>query len=276
MSWLPKQIASWATSGNLRANVVAAVLLLLAQQTFSQVHSNKPIQDDEEAVARALAFTGFDRSCTFRKAPAAVIAQLDLSDTVFSFSYSDTLLGVSTWTIRFDSVAPLLASGSQVATEHMEPIARDFTVVIDASSGKLIEVRSVLAPQFAKDSSSFARLRRQISEDSSSRTGVSLGLPELSLLDVLTTEVGRSICYHCPEIMIYLGVRATDGDSNSATYWQINQLYIGQASAIGGEIPEGPYVICRREEISAQTGVPIRLSELWAVVDSQVAIGEEY
>ena len=184
----------------------------------------------DAAVARALAYTGFDRSSSFSRETVNISTHMvTFKDSMVPYEY-DWETGREAWLITFEDIILDFPDERLRTTEY----ARDFDVIIDAETGQLLRVISPCKDQRTSDFLS------EVPENSVyPNIGVKVSLPgrlpNTSLNNVLHTnpevlgteyttsaaEAKQIVAYYLNYAWIGHGPRVTLVEGEPRDYWMI-------------------------------------------------------
>ena len=129
-------------------------------------HTGNRLTTADAAIARALAYTGFDQSPSFsRETTKASASLITFRDSVVPYEY-DWEAGRAAWSITFEGVILNFPNEELRSQEY----ARDFDVIIDAETGQLLKVISPVRPEkwgvdtdpWARQTESWGRLNPNV------------------------------------------------------------------------------------------------------------------
>ncbi len=146
--------------------------------------SGNAIKTAEEAVDRALEYTGFDKSKSYSREPAVQIARLIKAiDTTTPF-LSDYINGRPVWVIEFENI---YFDYDGISPKVKNRRFKDFKINIDAETGFLFKIIGSIKNDtiFPEPAASIAE-QQMLNNDK--YHGIASDIPELSFYDLLVEE----------------------------------------------------------------------------------------
>ena len=220
------------------------VIILIICLMFSiALASDKAITSADEAVAKALEYTGFGKSKDFTRSEriSDICQLLTTTDTTNSI-LADEVRNRSAWQVKLHDVS-LHLKGNTPEGITLGPV--DFVIVIDSLTGIPLRISSIPKEPFERDTAS----AEQVKNLSWGFKGLPSELPTISLFDLFNK------CKFYPAIaksIIVIYVLYSRDDSPPEPAWA---LYLrGLPSRHGNNDTKNEYLTTERRIYNAVTG----------------------
>ncbi len=249
--------------GTTRAQTVlysVAIVALAVSMTQSSDRADLALRSSEDALDRALEYTGFDREDSFRGADADQIARFVHHEILVRYAMQDTLRMVPVWEVAFDSV--IIERRADPEDEGRRWAIMNFIVVLDARNGTLLEASSTVQPGFSMNAEGYEEIREVCDQLNTVKVIPDSTTPDISLQEALNQMFTRFLLNPESDLLVVnYGTRLPPrpGESRSIGgppgeyIWEINQYYRAVPSRIS-YTPTEEHLIHRRTGINAFTG----------------------